>query len=342
MEHSGHSDKEYGRLADLSAQLEDLPHASNGYALLLQDSMMRNRVAATCGEITLFTSELPPEMVEAHYFPARFTMSNFKAEVNQTKDADTGDVSWFFSASYQANSNNYRFTADEKESILATESNEGTELHYTFKPEIAGRFLAGIALGILRCGEAFDPQESFDVATPYSVQLIHFLYLIGASYGHYGAQTTSFIEEAEQDRSLMITSHLLENRTGTSEEHSYRLVFKVGESMLADESSQQAVSISGGKILTTRFAERQPGYTEPQDLPFSDLLRTADEDSGVLFEPSIDPEEYMRVNATIMVFIARCLLDPRYRQVDLMPSIEELVDDEELTALYFRDLNNEE
>lgn len=342
MEFFGPTQTEYARIADLSTRLENLPHSSNGYTALLQDSMIRNRVAATCGEITLFTSELPPEIVEAHYFPARFTVSQFKAEINQTKDAETGEESWYFSASYQANNNNYRLLADDYESVLLTENNEGTELRYTFKPGMVGRFLAGIALGVLRCDEAFDPTKAHDEEAPYPAQLNHWLYLIGCSYGQYGSQLTSFIEQIEQDRSLLITTHELENRTGTQEEHTYRLVFKVGETMLADTKSRQSLSSSGSTELATRFAERQPGYIEPRDVPFGDILQTPDDLEGVLFDPLIDLKEYMRVNATIMVFIAKCLNNPKYRGLDVMPSIEELMDDEELTERYFEQRNNEE
>ena len=333
---------EFARMADLSTQLECLPLTSRGYGALLEDAVISHRSAATCHEITLLTTELPTPMVDAHHFPGRFTISGFKAEINRTRDPKTDDASWHFTANYVTDDNPYHLFADKNETVLLTENGAGAKLHYRFNPDMAAQFLAGIALGVLRCGESFVPTIEQAEAAALPDKITHLLYLIGTSHGQYGAQKTSFIEQVEQDRSLLITTKELENRTGSQQEHGYRLVCKIGETILADTSSQQSLSSNGSTVLATRFAERQPGYTEPQDLPFADLLRSDDELEGVLFEPTIDALEYTRVNAAIMSFLTDCLQAKKYQELDLLPSIEEIIEDEELTERYFEERDSDD
>lgn len=334
------------RLAELSAQLEDLPHTSNAFHAMLRDHFLSKETAATCDDMVLLTAELPPAMVEAHYFPSRFVLSDFRAELSEFSDDFTVTEAtetnhWSFSANYKINNNPYHLTANTDSTTLTTENYDGTELSFTFNPDMAGRFLAGIALGALRNGKSFNPESSDFADAGQAAQLAHYLYLIGNSNGQYAAEQSSFILLTEQSRSLMITKAERENRTGSAEEYRYRLILKIGETLLADASAQHHAVTKADKVFITRFAERQPGYTEPEDLPFGDLLTTEQDAKGVLFEPTIDTIEYMRVNAAIMFFIGHCISSTsRYNDLDLQPSIEELADDEELTEKYFNDLRD--
>lgn len=341
---SNENPTELTRLAELSTQLEDLPHSSNAYHALLKDHVLVKQTVVTCENMVLLTAELPRDMVEAHYFPSQFVLSDFKAELSEfpaesEMTADAATNGWSLSANYKINNNQYSLNANAVKTTLTTHNFDGTELSYSFKPEMAVRFLAGIALGALRNGESFNPESSDFMYASDAALIAHYLFLIGNSNGQYDAEQTSFIMMTEQSRSLMITRSESENKTGSAEAYNYRLILKIGETLLADTASQHHAVTQDDKVFITHFAERQPGYTEPEDLPFGDLLTTANDTGGVLFEPATDTIEYMRVNAAIMFFIGQCIGNvDRYRELDAQPSIEELVADEELTEKYFNEL----
>lgn len=338
---------EFTRLTELSGQLEELPFSSNAYNALLQDNILVKQTTVVCEDMTLQTTELPPDMVEAHYFPSRFILTDFKAQLSELPKEDrkstelspvANDTEWSFRAKYKINNNQYRLLSNVRGTVLTTENYDGTELSFTFKADMAVQFLAGIALGALRNGESFDPRSCDLSNEDYSAQIAHFLYLIGTSNGQYDLEQSSFMFEPEQSRSLLVTQSERENKTGSVKDYRYRLIFKIGETMLGDSSSEHHAKTVYDSVYITHFAERQPGYTEPEDLPYESLLLDQPDTSSVLFEPSADTVGYMRINAAIMEFIRQLIRSRGYRSLDLQSSIEEIIDDEDLLEKYFYEL----
>lgn len=336
-------EREQQRVLQLSAELEDLPSSNPiTFDRLLDDNLVTRHTDLECGAMSLFRSELPPEMVEVHYFPDLFALTDVSAHLTEYLIDKTSDESdevsqerkWNFNATYQINGNAFHLYTDETVSVLKTMSNvDASEIVYYFNPETALRFLVGVTLGAFRSGAVIDPEDIQRYQNNLPAKFMHCMHLIGSSYGEFKTASMSCLQLVEEDTGLLFTAAEYETPEKQSKGIQYRLIIRDENGQLTDtvvhhnDASVEAGGIrddgtewaSNDRALE-RFAEKRPGVVEPEDMVFDSRFEDPTMVTTV-FDEHTALLDYARISAATMTILNRILRDPRYVRMALDESL---------------------
>jgi hypothetical protein len=272
--------------------------------------------------MTIDARSLPSEITEVHYFPGRFDLQHFGAELSEAYG--DGEHMWLFHTGYDIkNGNQYSLSAGHEQAELTTTNNEGGELRYSFNPDVAGRFLASLTITALGVGDAFVPQDILtrDGAWSKPATLRALLRLIGERNGEFVSRRVSLLTIDDDERGVLVTETQRETPSSSSVELKYRVASMIGYEMLTDATSNQHETMQSGVNDMHRTAYRQPGQFLPEELAISTLF-DGNEDEKKMFLPHTDPIEYARINAQVMNIISRRLAEPKYADLETPESLE--------------------
>lgn len=306
-----------------SADFMMLGH-SLAFEQVLLDNLVKREDKLTLDRLNVPRFLMSGEMVEAHDWPADFSIEGLEAVVTEQPETDDCDEVWMFSASYKVNGQAYTMNATPDGVTSTFYDINGNPNTRTYRPGVGTSFLQTIARAILlEKGFLLSHNIPDDFRErPEALRLI--FKSIGNLAGEYSAILDAHVQDPEKpDKGLLVKFTEKESPSESEIDLDFSMLWRVGDegtTIVRSNHQEGNVDIEAGKYWHVVFASRKPTSLGPEDLPFGMALEMIDEDeeSAVkLFMPIDSGLNYEIVNTSIVTMLYPYL--EKYKHLDEEP-----------------------
>lgn len=286
-----------------SLHLEELVHDAR-FSRFMEEKWKLKSHHLEMSDFIVFRDFLPPEVIDAHYFPDRIKIRAMDVDLTELRGDDPEDASWSLSLRYSADSGEYEIHADGNTMSLKTESVNGDALDYTYDASVCPSFLVALICSLTESPELLvhlrDKKKSKAGLSYSGHDIGELMRMLGNLNGKYDSSITSPLLIEYGDRSLLLKQNEIETPESSEASVSVFAAHEVTSEPVMYSFNHHVLSGEETSSLSGTTMALMDGSVENLDeiLAFEQVEPT-------IVDPGADPEKWQIAMATLEATLSR-------------------------------------